>query len=45
MARREKMNIIFQNCTFEDIKEKVRKYYTDNNIVVDSFWEDHVLEL
>jgi GNAT superfamily N-acetyltransferase len=38
------MNIIFQNCMFEDIKEKVQKYYIENRIIVDSFWEDHVLE-
>ena len=29
---------------FEEIKEKVRQYYTENRIIVDSFWEDHVLE-
>jgi len=38
------MKITFQNCTFKEIKEKVRKYYTENRIIVDSFWEDHVLE-
>jgi GNAT superfamily N-acetyltransferase len=38
------MKITFQNCTFEEIKEKVRQYYTENRIIVDSFWEDHVLE-
>lgn len=38
------MNITFQNCTFEDIKEKIVKYYSENDIIVDSYWEDHVLE-
>jgi hypothetical protein len=38
------MKITFQNCIFEEIKEKVRQYYTENRIIVDSFWEDHVLE-
>lgn len=38
------MNIKFQNCSFEEIKEKVIEYYTNNRIIVDSFWEDHVLE-
>ena len=38
------MKITFQNCMFEEIKEKVRQYYTENRIIVDSFWEDHVLE-
>jgi hypothetical protein len=37
------MKIIFENCTFEEIKERVRQYYTENRIIVDSFWEDHVL--
>lgn len=38
------MKITFQNCSFEEIKEKVKQYYTENRIIVDAFWEDHVLE-
>ena len=38
------MKIIFQNCTFKEIKEKVKQYYTENRIIVDSFWENQVLE-
>lgn len=38
------MGIIFEKCRFEEIKEKVNRYYTKNHIIVDSFWEDHVLE-
>jgi GNAT superfamily N-acetyltransferase len=31
-------------CKFEEIKEKVYKYYKENDILVDSFWEKHALE-
>lgn len=37
------MEITFQNCAFKEIKEKVSQYYTENHIIVDSFWEEHVL--
>jgi len=31
-----------KKCDFEDIKTLVAEYYTNNKIIVDSFWESHV---
>lgn len=36
--------IKFKNCSFWEIKERVCKYYIENDILVDSFWEEHALE-
>ncbi|MDR3597360.1 MAG: hypothetical protein P4L60_21710 [Clostridium sp.] len=36
--------IRFEMCKFEEIKEKVYKYYKENDILVYSFWEKHALE-
>lgn len=36
--------IKFKNCSFGEIKERVCKYYIENDILVDSFWEEHALE-
>lgn len=36
--------IKFKNCSFGEIKESVCKYYIENDILVDSFWEEHALE-
>lgn len=36
--------IKFKMCKFDEIKEKMCKYYSENDILVDSFWEDHVIE-
>ena len=37
-------NVDIKQCTFGDIKIFVADYYTNNNIIVDSFWEMHVRE-
>lgn len=34
----------FQICDFNKIKESVCKYYFENDILVDSFWEDNVMK-
>ena len=34
----------FVNCSFEDIEEQVYDYYENNDILVDSFWEDYACE-
>lgn len=35
--------IIIKRCEWNDIKNDVTSYYENNNITVDSYWEDHVL--
>lgn len=40
----EKPNIHFSLCKWEEIHEIVEKYLKDNSIVIDSFWEEQVLE-
>lgn len=37
------MNLKFKKCDFIKIASKVEKNIEKNNIVVDSFWEDHLL--
>ncbi|MFT8314277.1 MAG: GNAT family N-acetyltransferase [Clostridium sp.] len=34
----------FEMCKFNKIKEKVCRYYNENDILVDSFWEKHVIK-
>lgn len=36
--------IKFSPCTWNEIHKIISDYFKMNNIVVDSFWEDHVLE-
>ena len=36
--------IEFKSCIWVDIHHIVRNYLKMNNVVVDSFWEDHVIE-
>jgi predicted acetyltransferase len=38
----DKINI--RKCEFDEIKPFVSEYYISNKIIVDSFWEDHILE-
>lgn len=47
LSNEEKENkkmITFQLCSYMDIKEQVEAYYDGKDILVDSFWEDHVRE-
>jgi hypothetical protein len=37
-------NMEIIKCNFDEIKENVSNYYTDNKIIVDSFWEDHITD-
>jgi len=38
-------NIHIKKCNYNDIKEHIQDYYkSNNNIIVDSFWETHVRE-
>ena len=39
-----KPEIKFESCKWEEIYKFVSDYMRKNNIVVDSFWEDHVIE-
>lgn len=39
----EKQKVNFSLCKWEEIHEIVEKYLKDNNIVIESFWEEHVL--
>ncbi len=34
--------IVFELCQYHKIKEQMERYYNENDILVDSFWEDHV---
>ncbi len=36
--------MVFLRCNFEEIEQYVSDYYVTNQIVVDSFWEDHILK-
>lgn len=36
--------IQFVQCTFSEIENEVCRYYEEKDILVDSFWEDHVCE-
>lgn len=37
------MNLKINKCTFDEIREKAENYYIDNDILIDSFLEDHIL--
>jgi predicted acetyltransferase len=37
-------DIVIKKCTHENIIKYVSKYYNENKIIVDSFWEGHVKE-
>lgn len=39
-----KSEIKFKSCNWEELHQIVRDYIKKNNITIDSFWEDHVLE-
>ncbi|EKQ56810.1 MULTISPECIES: GNAT family N-acetyltransferase [unclassified Clostridium] len=34
----------FEICEFEKVKERICKYYYENDILIDSFFEDHIIE-
>ncbi len=36
--------MVFLRCKFEEIEHYVRSYYVTHQIIVDSFWEDHILK-
>lgn len=36
--------IRFKKCTFEDIREDLSIYYRENNILIDVYWEERLLE-
>lgn len=36
--------IEFKACNWQAIKEDVKAYYQTSDVIVDSYWEDHVLE-
>lgn len=35
-------NVVIGRCVWEEIRASVQNYYQTRNILVDSFWEDHV---
>ncbi|MBI9010888.1 MAG: GNAT family N-acetyltransferase [Clostridiales bacterium] len=37
------MDIKFKQCEWDEISNRVESYFIDNNITVDSYWEDHVM--
>ncbi|MFW2491827.1 GNAT family N-acetyltransferase [Clostridium chromiireducens] len=36
--------VVFERYKFDEIKERICRYYHDNDILIDSFFEDHVIE-
>ncbi len=38
------LEIKFSSCKWDEIHQMVSDYLRKNNVVVDSFWEDHVME-
>ncbi|MGL5576829.1 MAG: GNAT family N-acetyltransferase [Sarcina sp.] len=38
------MNFKFLKCTIQDLEEKISSYFTDNNILIDSYLEEIIFE-